>query len=202
VARDLTPTFVKVRQLSPHLRGLFIQLKPLIRVSQTGLPALSKTLHELKPVLADLDPFLANFNPVVRYLNAYRANVGDFLSNPPAALGDTLPQSFAQGAGNPAPHMLRQVGYLSSESLAIYPDRPATNRGNGYLQPGALTSYDAASKGIFPEWDCNNTGVGERSAPAPHPSGSSDLSAAPCWVAPPFAAEFGGKHAPTIFADP
>jgi phospholipid/cholesterol/gamma-HCH transport system substrate-binding protein len=193
VATDLTPTFEKVRALSPHLRGLFIQLKPLLRVSGTGLPALSKTLHELKPVLAAFDPFLANFNPVVRYLNAYRTNVGDFLSNPPAALGDTLaPQS-----GDPAPrHMLRQNGYLSSETLAVEQNRPATNRGNGYLQPLALTNFDAAKNGVFPNWDCNNTGVGEISA------SSATVGKAPCWVAPNFPSEFGGKHAPMMFADP
>jgi virulence factor Mce-like protein len=196
VARDLTPTFIKVRQLSPHLRGLFIHLKPLIRVSRKGLPALEKILHELRPVLAALDPFLANLNPVIRYVNAYKANVGDFLAGPPAALGDTLPQSFAQQPGNPPPHMLRQLGYLSQESLAIHPNRDPTRRQNGYLQPLALTDFNAASHGIWPEFDCNNTGVGEISASDATPG------KAPCFVAPPFPSEFGGKHAPTIFADP
>jgi len=137
VATDLTPTFQKVRSLSPHLKGLFIHLKPLLRASGTGLPALSKTLHELRPVLAALDPFLANLNPVIRYTNAYRTNVGDFLSNPPAALSDTL----APLPGQPSPrHALRQLSYTSAESLAVYPTRPATNRGNGYLQPLALNT--------------------------------------------------------------
>jgi phospholipid/cholesterol/gamma-HCH transport system substrate-binding protein len=193
VARDLTPTLIKVRRLSPHLRGLFIHLKPLLRVSQTGLPALTRTLHELRPVLAALDPFLANFNPIVRYVNAYRTNVGDFLSNPPAGLAGTL----APVAGQPAPrHVLRQIGYLSAESLSIYPDRPATNRGNGYLQPLALTTPDAASRGIFPNWDCNNTGQGEV------PASQATVGKAPCWVAGNFPPEFGGKHGPQVFADP
>ncbi len=193
VARDLSPTLQKVRRLSPHLKGLFIHLKPLLRASGTGLPALSKTLRELRPVLAALDPFLANLNPVIRYTNAYRTNVGDFLSNPPAALSGTL----APQAGDPSPHhLLRQIGYLSSESLAVYPNRPATNRSNGYLQPLALTNYDAAKNGIFPNTDCNNTGVGEI------PADQATPGKAPCWVAPNFPSEFGGKHAPQIFADP
>ena len=191
VARDLTPTFQKVRALSPHLRGLFIHLKPLLKASNTGLPALTKTLHELKPVLAALDPFLANLNPIIRYTNAYKTNVSDFLSNPPAGLAGTL----APDPADPAPrHVLRQLSYLSSESLAIYPERSATNRGNGYLQPLAINAFDSATHGISPEWDCDKSG--EISASA------ADVDNAPCWVAPNFPPEFGGKHAPTIFADP
>jgi phospholipid/cholesterol/gamma-HCH transport system substrate-binding protein len=191
VARDLTPTFKKVRRLSPHLRGLFIHLKPLLRASNTGLPALQKTLHELRPVLAALDPFLANFNPIIRYTNAYRTNVGDFLSNPDAALAGTLTPL----PGDPAPrHALRQLGYFSPESLAIYPDRAETNRGNGYLQPLAINAFDSATHGISPSFDCDNSGEIPASGASP--------STAPCWVAPNFAPEFGGKHAPTIFADP
>jgi phospholipid/cholesterol/gamma-HCH transport system substrate-binding protein len=193
VADDLSPTLIKVKHLSPHLKGLFIHLKPLLRVSETGLPALSKTLRELRPVLAALDPFLANFNPIVRYTNAYKTNVGDFLSNPPAALAGTL----APQPGQPTPrHVLRQISYLSSESLAVYPNRPTTNRSNGYLQPLALSSFDAASKGIFPNWDCNNTGVGEI------PPSSATVNNAPCFVAGNFPPEFGGKHGPQVFADP
>jgi phospholipid/cholesterol/gamma-HCH transport system substrate-binding protein len=193
VASDLTPTFQKVRSLSPHLRGLFIHLKPLLRASGTGLPALSKTLRELRPVLAALDPFLANLNPVIRYTNAYKTNVGDFLTGPPAALAGTL----APVSGQPSPrHTLRQLGYTSAESLAFYPQRQATNRGNGYLQPLAINGFDSASHGIFPNWDCNNTGVGEI------PASAATASNAPCFVAPNFPSEFGGKHGPQVFADP
>jgi phospholipid/cholesterol/gamma-HCH transport system substrate-binding protein len=191
VARDLTPTFQKVRALSPHLRGLFIHLKPLLKASNTGLPALTKTLHELKPVLAALDPFLANLNPIIRYTNAYKTNVSDFLSNPPAGLAGTL----APDPADPAPrHVLRQLSYLSAESLAVYPSRPATNRGNGYLQPLAINSPESASHGISPSFDCNNSGE--------IPASGATADKAPCWVAGSFPPEFGGKHAPQVFADP
>jgi hypothetical protein len=50
--------------------------------------------------------------------------------------------------------------------------------------------------GIFANWDCNNTGEGEIPASAATPD------KAPCFVAPNFPSEFGGKHAPQIFADP
>src|SRR3954453_18084976 len=43
--RDLVPTLRDVRRLAPDLRNLFEHLGPLITVSQTGLPAVRKTLH-------------------------------------------------------------------------------------------------------------------------------------------------------------
>jgi phospholipid/cholesterol/gamma-HCH transport system substrate-binding protein len=196
VASDLTPTFQKVRAFSPHLRGLFIRLKPLIRASQSGLPGLRRTLRELRPVLAALDPFLSNLNPVIRYINAYKANVGDWMSSPPAALSGTVDPAFAQEPGNPAPHTLRQLSYLSTETLSVFPERLATNRGNGYLQPLALTSPQSAMGGIFPNFDCDNTGEGEISANEATPD------KAACFVAPNFPSEFGGERAPQVFADP
>ena len=115
---------------------------------ENGLPALRKVLGQLKPVLAALDPFLANLNPIIRYTDYYRNNVSDFMSSPPAGLGGTL----APLAGQPAPrHTLRQLSYLSTESLSVHPERLETNRGNGYLQPLAINSYASARRRDLPE---------------------------------------------------
>jgi len=192
VADDLTPTFESLQRLSPNLKHLFINLGPLLDASRTGLPALRKTLAQLRPVLAALDPFLANFNPIVRYTNYYRSNVGDFLDNPPAGLAGTL----APVPGQPAPrHTLRQLSYLSSESLTVAPTRADTNRGNGYLQPYAINGYSAARGGIFPNFDCNPSG-------GPVPASAATTEKAPCFVAPDFPSQFGGGRAPQVFADP
>jgi virulence factor Mce-like protein len=192
VADDLSPTFESLRRLAPNLRHLFVNLGPLLDASQTGLPALRKTLAQLRPVLAALDPFLANLNPIVRYTNYYRSNVGDFLDNPPAGLAGTLQHL----AGEPAPrHTLRQVSYLSEESLSVHPSRVETNRGNGYLQPYAINSYSAARGGIFPNFDCNPSG-GEV------PASAATTQEAPCFVAPDFPSQWGGGRAPQVYADP
>ena len=193
VADDLTPTFQKVRALSPDLRSLFIRLKPLLRASDTGLPALQRTLRELRPVLAALDPFLANFNPIIRYVNAYKHNVSDFLVGPPAALSGTLQP--VGGEASPR-HTLRQVSYLSTESLSIHPQRLSTNRGNGYVQPLSLTGPASSMNEIFPNFDCDTTDEGEISA------AEATTAKAACYVAPNHPPEFGGERAPQIFADP
>ncbi len=198
VANDISPTLRSVRELSPHLRNLFVDLGDLERVSKNGLPALRNFIEQLAPVLDNLDRFLSNLNPVIRFLSAYRASVTDFLSNPPAGIGNTLPSVPGQPA---ARHALRNALYLSTESVAVQPQRLETNRGNGYLQPFAVGNQQASSNGsIFPSFDCKPSG-GERSA-ADGENPPVGVGFAPCVVAPPFPSIFGGKQAPNPYSDP
>jgi len=197
VARDLSPTLESVRELSPNLRSLFVDLDALNRVARRGLPALGDFLDGLAPVFDRLDPFLANLNPVIRYLAYYRDEVVAFISGPPGGLAGNLPTL----PGQPAPrHVLRQVSYISSESLSVYPTRLPTNRGNGYVQPRGLRSPAAARAGIFENFDCDNTGepgTGEVTSSPPVGPGF-----APCILAGDFPPQFGGEHAPQLFPDP
>ena len=158
VARDLSPTLRDVRRLVPHTKSLFTNLDPFITASLAGLPQTRGIVHELHPVLEAMDPFLANLNPIIRYTGAYSGNVTDFIANPSAGLSDTLPQLGPQ----PAPrHALRQLSYISPESLSIYPQRANTNRGNGYIPPlGIGTPSAVAQNGLFPSHDCANTKPG------------------------------------------
>ena len=104
--------------------------------------------------------------------------------------------------GQPAPrHALRQVGYLSSESLSVYQARPDTNRGNGYLKPDLYRlEPELVKNAMFPSFDCNNTG-GERLAGDGRdpPVG---VGFAPCFTPRDSPAEFGGERAPQVSADP
>jgi ABC-type transporter Mla subunit MlaD len=155
VARDLSPTLRDLRRLAPNARRLFKNLDPLVDAAVEGLPALRDVVHELRPVLVAMNPFLANLNPVVRYLDYQSATLADFLNNPPAGLAGTLLPQPGQPA---ARHALRQISYISSESLSIYPQRNSQNRGNGYLQPFSIGSAGPAAQGaLFPSHDCANT---------------------------------------------
>ena len=192
VAQDVSPTFGAVRRLAPNLRRLFINLDPLLDASLRGQPALRRTIDGLRPLLRNLDPFLANLNPVIRYLRAQRKVVTDFLNNPPHALAGTASQTGVPGSTN---HLLRQISYLSLESLTIQPERLPTNRGNAYLPPNLFTPRTIRG-GIFPNYDCRNTGEGEI------PASEASPSKAPCFVAEDYPASFGGGRAPNLFADP
>ena len=189
-ARDISPTLDSIRRVSPHLENLFKDLRPLVRVSRAGLPALRRFLDALAPLLDRLDPFLANLNPVIRYLSAFRHMATDFLAGPPAGLAATLPPEPGQVS---ARHYLRQAIYTSQETLAVHPERLETNRGNGYPQPLSLNSLLSAQSGIFPNFDCKPSG-GETS--------EKRVSFAPCVIAPKYPSQFGGGQAPNLFADP
>jgi phospholipid/cholesterol/gamma-HCH transport system substrate-binding protein len=161
VANDISPTLRSVRELSPHLRNLFVDLgtpsQPgtLSHASKKGLPAAADVLHGLRPVVDALDPFLANLNPVIAYLRAYRTEVTNFLTGPPSGMA-ALPS-----AGRPSVDFgLRVLSLFDTDTLSVYRTRLATNRGNGYLFPNSLNGTDypkAVSYGIFPNFDCKNT---------------------------------------------
>jgi ABC-type transporter Mla subunit MlaD len=212
VARDLSPTLSSVRELSPNLRNLFVDLDDLQRVSRDGLPALGDVLDGLRPVFDRLDPFLANLNPILRYVNLNRGTVTDFLGAPGFAHAGVLPKQ----PGDPAPnHTLRILSHLSAETLSIWPVRLNTNRGNTYLAPGALSKI--ATEGMFPNFDCKNTDYTLLSQPADEdevrlgqdpPAGVSGVTSnfAPCYIQGEYPApageDYGGGRFPQLFADP
>jgi phospholipid/cholesterol/gamma-HCH transport system substrate-binding protein len=160
VARDLSPTLRDVRRLAPKAKTLFRNLDPLIKASANGLPSLSSFLRELRPVMDGLDPFLSNFNPLLSWLDYQAPVVTDFLANPSSSTADFLP--FHPSQSEPL-HLSRQMTIFTAESLAIHQQRLKTNRGNGYLQPFAISSYFPTTQAeIFPSHDCDNTFGGEQ----------------------------------------
>ena len=196
VANDISPTLHSLNQLSPELKTLFTDLGPLVDAAKKGLPSARDFIANLTPVLDALNPFLANLNPVVSYLRFYEGEIANFLTNPPAALSGTLPQI----PGEPAPrHDLRQLSYLSAESLSVYPRRLPTNRGNAYLSNDFINPR-VVKAGIFENFDCNNTGYpGNGEVTGSPPVG---VSFAACIIQPGFPSAFGGGRAPNLFADP
>ena len=199
VANDISPTLRSVRRLSPNLRSLFLDLDALTRASRRGFPALASTLEGLGPVLEDLDPFLAQLEPVVSWLSFYRTSVTDFLQGPAVGISGTL----APRAGQPsAQHALRQLGYITQETLAVYPNRLPENRGNGYIFPfdKLVKKGEAAREGIFPNFDCDNTGGGVRRF---NDGGDPEVGVnfAPCILSDPFPGEFGGETGPQVTRD-
>ena len=99
---------------------------------------------------------------------------------------------FVFGIGYTAGHYLRQQGPQGIESVAIYPNRLPSNRGNTYLPPLFSTQRDAAEYEIFPNWDCENAG-GEKKFVAGNPAQSSPA----CLVSKPnfFQGRTQGKFA-------
>src|SRR3954470_5028758 len=179
--RDLKPTLQDTRALAPDLEHLFRNLDPLIKVSKTGLPALRDVLDGTTPVLGQLQPFLENLNPILQWLEYNQRLVGDFIGNGAGALVDTVP---VRRPDIEIGHYLRQFGPVGPETLAIYPNRPKTNRGNAYLPPTGYSGPERARGMIFPEFDCKNAGGDHQTQlPSKDEAGTSDDPS--CWTAPP-----------------
>jgi len=199
VADDISPTLRSIRQLSPNLRSLFLDLDVLTQASEKGFPAVADTLRGLRPVLDNLDPFLAQLTPVVSWLRYYRTSITDFLQGPSVGISGTLEPEPGQPS---ARHALRQLGYITAETLAVYPNRLPENRGNGYIEPYDKIAGEglASKRGIFPNFDCDHIG-GERDL---GDGGTPEVGAnfAPCYVQENFPKEFGGERSPQVTRDP
>jgi phospholipid/cholesterol/gamma-HCH transport system substrate-binding protein len=153
-ARDLAPTLADARRLAPDLERFFRNLDPLITVSRRGLPALREVLQGTRPLLSELGPFLEQLNPILRWLEYYQHQTADFITNGAGALADTVATIRPEEIG----HYLRQLGPTGTETVAMWPQRLRTNRGNAY--PGPLYHQTQKSHDflIFPNFDCRNAG--------------------------------------------
>ncbi len=151
VAQQLSPTLEQVRVLAPDLHGLFARLGPLIDASREGLPALTRFLNDLRPVLGQVDPFLRNANPIFQGLGFYKRELTAFFANVVASTEAKTPPRD----GKPALQYLRTENPLSPLSLAFYPHIPGFARQNAYQLPGA---FDQLSTGlpVFDSQSCSN----------------------------------------------
>jgi phospholipid/cholesterol/gamma-HCH transport system substrate-binding protein len=134
-ARQLSPTLIDLAEISPDLVALFRNLRPLIRVSRRGFPALESVLEDARPLLEQSDPFLRQVIPITDYLGFFKREITAFFANVPAS---TQASDRPPGSSGPV-HYLRLLQGLRPEDLAAYPTLPPSSRLNPYPQPGSLT---------------------------------------------------------------
>jgi phospholipid/cholesterol/gamma-HCH transport system substrate-binding protein len=166
-ARQISPALIDLDRLAPDLRGLFLDLDPLVRVSRRGLPATERVLDNTRPILGRLDPFLRQLTPILDYLGLYKREIAAFFGNDSAATQYTEP-GFADATENL--HVLRTSNPTNPEIMAGYPNRLASNRSNPYTEPGA---YDRLKRRqplpVFGSYLCTSNPVPEPPAPEePH----------------------------------
>jgi phospholipid/cholesterol/gamma-HCH transport system substrate-binding protein len=186
VANDLGPTLTAVRELSPSLKHFFIQLGPLITVSRTGLPALQHVINGTTPLLGQLGPFLEQLNPILSWLSLHQQLISDFISVGATGIAAKTNSFGGGGVG----HYLRQFSPVGTETLSLYANRDADNRGNTYPSSLWLAQPENLIKGNFPSWDCSNTGA---SGNGSEPAVQGELGHEACWVAPALPGATAGK---------
>jgi phospholipid/cholesterol/gamma-HCH transport system substrate-binding protein len=197
VAPQLKPTLADLDRLAPPLRHFFTNLGPLVTVSQTGLPAVSRFLTGAGPTLAATGTFLEQLNPILGWLSLHQQLISDFISQGGTAMAATTTSFSGGGVG----HYLRQFSPTGPETLSFAPQRDANNRGNTYPPSLWLADPRVAANGNYPAWDCKNTGApGDGTQPASGPPAPTPGSTEACWVAPALPGASGPSQTPHILA--
>ena len=161
VARDLAPTLADLRLTAPDMSTFFTSLPAVVSASEAGLPALSRVLRGLSPVLDATAAFMRQFNPILQWLVYQQGTVSNFVAMPGWALKGTASTTNPNSNG----HILPQLIVTGSQTM-ITPTRSPDNRGNAYFLPDAL-NFDTYRAGyeILPNWDCVPAGGEQRPAP-------------------------------------
>ncbi|WP_205699108.1 MlaD family protein [Conexibacter sp. SYSU D00693] len=157
--RDLGPTLESVGDLAPDLRRLFQRMSPLITASRRSLPDTTEVLDGLRPFLGELGPWLGQLNPILDWVGVHEHTLTDMLSHLGVATAART-QSSVKGAPG---HYLRQIGPIGTETIAMWPRRLPTNRGNAYPNPLAFLGDEYTDNGSE-AWDCKNASSNCREA--------------------------------------
>jgi phospholipid/cholesterol/gamma-HCH transport system substrate-binding protein len=175
VADDLGPTVHDLGALAPDLETFFRRLPPVIRDSNTDLPAAEKFLRGAIPLFKGLHVFLPQLNPILSYWNFDQDRIAHFLGA--SAFADHY-NVAPQNNGIPG-YALGQFGINSEESIMLRTERPENETGNAYLAPNAYNR--AVPLGAIESFDCKSQPGGKE---RPDPVDTGFEQAAPCFVQP------------------
>ena len=162
--RQLSALLKVAKPFAPEFDKFLTSLGPLTKAAKVGLPDIKKSLDLTVPVLENIRPVLHNLDPFLQYTGEYVPELQAFFANLTAASQASEKNSNTNGKG-PKEHFLTTMAVLSPESLAIYPNRIGTDRGNAYPQPGAFRSLSSGLS-VFSSSACAG------SAPSVNPNGA------------------------------
>jgi phospholipid/cholesterol/gamma-HCH transport system substrate-binding protein len=179
-AEDLAPTLRDLGDLSPDLEQLFRDVDPLVDASDEGVPAATRFVRGLEPVLEAAHVLLPEVNPILAYLQFNKALVGAFITAGAGSIGENLSGGYTQPRTATTPeHLLPQSSFFEARSFTRDNTRPPWDRGNAYLAPNAR--WRATGLGVIESFDCDPSG-GEVRNPIDN---AGIATAPPCFVAPP-----------------
>jgi phospholipid/cholesterol/gamma-HCH transport system substrate-binding protein len=161
-ATPLSDALEQSTKLAPALKTVMVDLGPLTKAADTGIPALDAFLNvsanagsgSSKTLFATLTPFLGQLVPVINYINAYKSEIASFFANSTAAT-QAAGQSF--DSTTERLHYVRVSAPLSPEELTAQSKRPYSNRSNAYADPGSASTVTASSAlNVFGNYVCTN----------------------------------------------
>ncbi|HEY4894471.1 MAG TPA: MlaD family protein [Solirubrobacteraceae bacterium] len=156
VERQLSALLSTTKPFTPQFDQFLTALGPLTKAAKTGLPDVKTTLDLTVPVLENLRPVLHNLDPFLQYTGQYVPELQAFFANVTAAAQAAVGNANIEAVGGqkgPKQHYLTTMQVLSPESLALYPNRIGTDRGNAYPLPGTYKSL-ASGLPVFSSKTC------------------------------------------------
>ena len=133
IAGLVPPALSEVREASPKVTALLNDLDRLLPVARAGLPASSKFVRSLEPLVEQLEPTAKQIAPVTSYLAQYQDDLVGTMANVAASM-----KGKAIGTRGKPVRYLRTLLPLGPEALVNYSRRLPTNRHNAYPLPGGL----------------------------------------------------------------
>ncbi len=155
VERKLSTLLSAAKPFAPQFDKFLSSLGPLTAAAKKGLPDVGKTLDLTTTQLENLRPVLHNFDPFLQYLGEYVPELQAFFANLTAASQGHGENTNVPGGGT-GQHYLRIMNVLGPESLAVYPSKPGSHRGNPYFKPGAFRTLANGGLQVFSNSNCSN----------------------------------------------
>ncbi|HWH44717.1 MAG TPA: MlaD family protein [Thermoleophilaceae bacterium] len=146
--RALEPALRDATALAPDLQGLFGDVRRVISVARTALPATTRTVTSAHALFRALDPVLAEALPVVEYLGLYRRE----LTAGFAGIAASTQASERTTPDSEPIHYLRALVPFTQEGNVSADRRLGSNRHNPYFAPRAL---DKLAEGLE-SFSCDN----------------------------------------------
>ena len=157
--RQLALLLGAAKPFAPEFNSFLTALGPLTTAAKRGLPDLRSSLELTTPELENVIPVLHNFDPFLQYSSEYVPELQAFFANITAATqahglnGSTEKNGVLQG---PQQHYLRAMQVFSPNTLAIYSERPGTDRANPYFKPGAFRALGNGGLQVFSNSSCSD----------------------------------------------
>jgi ABC-type transporter Mla subunit MlaD len=166
--RKLSALLTAAVPFTPEFNAFLTALGPLTQAAKVGLPDFKTTLDLTTPVLENTRPVLHNLDPFLQFTGTYVPEVQAFFANVTAATAAQGSNGSLSAREGPKQHLLTTLSVLSPDSLALYPARNGTNRGNPYQLAGALRRVGTGGLPVFSTSTCAD------SAPAVNPNSESE----------------------------
>jgi phospholipid/cholesterol/gamma-HCH transport system substrate-binding protein len=153
--KQLSKLLQATKPFAPEFDKFLTSLGPLTTAAKKGLPDVKTTLNLTTPLLENFRPVLHNLDPFLQYAGEYVPELQAFFANFTAS---TQAKGLNSNTSNQGPqqHYLRTMQVMSPESLAIYPRKIGTHRGNPYFKPGAFQALGSGGLPVFSGSSCSN----------------------------------------------